>query len=127
MRQDDADGANPADIASATDTTYTLTVDDAGKYVTVRVSYTDDGGANEEVAAAAVGPVLAPPLAPSNLRKTERTADGFKIAWDVPGNPGRPDIAHYDVQYRTPPTRKWRCAPLCRARGTACARPRAGR
>ena len=122
VRQDDAAGANPADIASATGTAYTLTLDDTGKYITVRVSYTDDGGTDENVTAAAMGPVLAPPLAPDNLRETARTADGFTIAWDAPGNTGRPDIAHYDVQHRTPPgTGTWTDGPQGVAAATTTA------
>ena len=44
-----------------------------------------------------------PPPAPTSLRETARTADGFTIAWDAPGDT-EPAISHYDVQYRTPPT-----------------------
>ena len=39
--------ANDADIAGATDATYTVMSGDVGKAISVRVSFTDDGG-NEE-------------------------------------------------------------------------------
>ena len=41
------DGSTGADIAGATGATYTVTSNDEGKTVRVRVSFTDDGG-NEE-------------------------------------------------------------------------------
>ena len=43
------DGTTDADIAGATDSTYTLVEDDAGNAVKVRVSFTDDGGNPEEL------------------------------------------------------------------------------
>ena len=53
------DGASETDIAGATSVTYTLSDDEEGKTVKVRVSFTDDAG-NEEIltseATAVVGP-----------------------------------------------------------------------
>ena len=50
---DDTDSS----LAGATDATYTLTEDDQGKSLTVRVSFTDDRGNQEEVSSAATAPV----------------------------------------------------------------------
>ena len=46
--------AGGADISGATDSTYTLVVDDAGRAISVRVSFTDDAGFKETLTGAAV-------------------------------------------------------------------------
>ena len=46
--------ADGADISGATDSTYTLVVDDAGRAISVRVSFTDDAGFKETLTGAAV-------------------------------------------------------------------------
>ena len=55
--------AGGADISGATDSTYTLVDDDAGKAVSVAVSFTDDAGSAESVTSTAA--VEAPPLTAS--------------------------------------------------------------
>ena len=57
--------AGGADISGATDSTYTLVDDDAGKAVSVAVSFTDDAGSAESVTSAATAAVEAPPLTAS--------------------------------------------------------------
>ena len=57
--------ADGADISGATDSTYTLVDDDAGKAVSVAVSFTDDAGSAESVTSAATAAVAAPPLTAS--------------------------------------------------------------
>ena len=57
--------AGGADISGATDSTYTLVDDDAGKAITVTVSFTDDAGSAESVTSAATAAVEAPPLTAS--------------------------------------------------------------
>ena len=52
--------AGGADISGATDSTYTLVDDDAGKAVSVAVSFTDDAGSAESVTSAATAAVEAP-------------------------------------------------------------------
>ena len=59
VRADDAEGAGAADIPGATGTTYDLTADDAGKWISAKVSFTDDGSTAETRASAAAGPVAA--------------------------------------------------------------------
>ena len=51
--REDADGGNRVEISGATASTYTLTADDAGKRVRVRVSFTDDALNEEELTSAA--------------------------------------------------------------------------
>ena len=61
--------ADDAEINGATAATYTLAGDDAGKAVKVRVSFTDDGGNDEELTSAATGAV-APAPPPANTPAT---------------------------------------------------------
>ena len=62
--------AADAEIDGATASTYTLVAADAGKAVSVRVSFTDDGGNEESLTSAATGAVAAavvrPPLTASS-------------------------------------------------------------
>ncbi len=48
-RADDATGTGAADISNEASSTYTLATDDAGKFIQVVVSYTDDGGTDESL------------------------------------------------------------------------------
>ena len=70
----DADGlSNPADIADATDATYTLVDADLGKTLKVRVTFDDDGGNTETLTSAAtatVTPAAGAPDSPTNLSAT---------------------------------------------------------
>ena len=54
------DGSGDADIAGATEASYTLTAAEAGKRVKVRVTFTDDGGTEETLLSAATATVSAP-------------------------------------------------------------------
>ena len=56
--------ANDADIQNATDSTYTLTDDDVGKSIKVRVSFTDDRSNDETLTSAATDTVVAKPDSP---------------------------------------------------------------
>ena len=62
--------AGGADISGATDSTYTLVDDDAGKAVSVAVSFTDDAGSAESVTIAATAAVeaAADPHAPQEAQ-----------------------------------------------------------
>ena len=70
----DADGmSNPADIADATDATYTLVDADLGKTLKVRVTFDDDAGHTETLTSAAtatVTPAAGAPASPTNLSVT---------------------------------------------------------
>ena len=57
--------ADDAEVNGATDSTYTLTDADAGKAITVRVSFTDDAGNDEQLTSAATGAVAAAPPPPN--------------------------------------------------------------
>ena len=58
------DGTTDTDIQDATDSTYTLTDDDAGKTIKVRVSFTDDADHEETLTSAATEAVAAKPNTP---------------------------------------------------------------
>ena len=70
----DADGtSNPADIADATDATYTLVDADLGTTLKVRVTFDDDDGSTETLTSAAtatVTPAAGTPGSPTNLSVT---------------------------------------------------------
>ena len=53
-----SDGVDDTEIPGATGQSYTLTADDGGRDIKVRVSYTDDANFLEELTSDAVGPVL---------------------------------------------------------------------
>ena len=53
-----SDGVDDTEIPGATGQSYTLTADDGGMDIKVRVSYTDDANFPEELTSDAVGPVL---------------------------------------------------------------------
>ena len=59
------DGTNDADIGSQTGSTYTLTDEDVGKSIKVKVSFTDDADHEETLTSAATGVVAAKPNSPA--------------------------------------------------------------
>ena len=89
--------ADDADITGATSSTYTLSNDDEGKAVKVRVSFTDDAGNNESLASTATTAVVAaapeptpeptppsdPPDKPAGLSMdTEFGSLSVSVDWD---------------------------------------------
>ena len=70
--------ADSTDIAGATGSTYTLADADEGRTVTVRVSFTDDAGYEEELTSAATGAVagLPPPPLTASLENAPSSHDG---------------------------------------------------
>ena len=59
------DGSADTDIANATDSTYTLVADDAGKTIKVRVAFTDRGGYSESLTGGETATVAARPNSPA--------------------------------------------------------------
>ena len=81
------DGAADTDIESATDSTYTLVAADAGTTVTVRVTYTDDGGTEVTLVSAATDPVAVAgsselSVADAEASEEEDTALEFVVTLD---------------------------------------------
>ena len=73
-----SDGSTDTDIQDATSSTYTLTSDDQGNILKVRVSFTDDAG-NEES-------LTSPPLDPSRPHGLTTTVSGSAVVlnWNPP-------------------------------------------
>ena len=70
--------ADGADISGATDSSYTLAVDDESKVISVKVSFSDDAGNEEEPTSAATAAVEADPLPPltASLENIATSHDG---------------------------------------------------
>ena len=64
------DGTNDSEISRATNATYTLDSNDAGKTIKVKVSFTDDRGHNEVVTSSATATITAAPNNPADGRPT---------------------------------------------------------
>ena len=104
----DADGAsNPSDIPAAEASTYTLTADDVGKKVKVKVSFTDDLNGEEERTSAAfpssgtvtVGTTAnTAPGAPTGLTATANGPSRIDLAWTAPASIGSSAITGYKIE-----------------------------
>ena len=94
--------ADNTDIDSATESTYTLADGDAGKQISVRVTFSDDAGHTESLTSAQHGPVTATvPTAPQGLAVTSDTqTDRLNAAWQPPRSNGGSDIKGYTVQWK---------------------------
>ena len=70
--------ADGADISGATDSSYTLSDDDESKVISVKVSFSDDAGNEEESTSAATSAVEADPLPPltASLENIATSHDG---------------------------------------------------
>ena len=64
------DGTNDSEISGATNATYTLDSNDAGKTIKVKVRFTDDRGHNEVVTSSATATITAAPNNPADGRPT---------------------------------------------------------
>ena len=74
-----SDGTTDTDIASATDSTYTLAASDEGKTISVRVAFTDRGGYAESLTSSATATVAAAPNSPATGAPViSGTAEGGK-------------------------------------------------
>ena len=95
--------ADAAEIAGATNSTYTLADTDEGKAIKVQVSFTDDAGNGEALTSAATDAVATaepsePPDKPKGLDATA-THDSVTLTWD---NPGDDSITGYVILRRIP-------------------------
>ena len=96
----DADGlSNPADIADATDATYTVVYADLGKTLKVRVTFDDDGGNTETLTSAAtatVTPAAGAPGSPIILSATVGVGQ-VVLVWKDPPAEGIV-LTHYEYR-----------------------------
>ena len=88
-------GNNDTAIAGQTNSTYTLSDDDQGKTIKVRVTFTDDAGNGESLTSEATAAVAAgsPPDKPTGLSNTS-THGSVTLTWDAPGDSS---ITHYQI------------------------------
>ena len=97
------DGSADADIQDATDSTYTLSADDLGKTLKVRVNFTDDASNEESLTSAASATVAAAatvPGKPGHLRVFPHDAQGLDLSWEAPASDGGSPITGYKVQWK---------------------------
>ena len=97
------DGGADTDIQDATDSTYILTDNDAGKAIKVRVSFTDDAGNEETLTSAATDTVAAAatvPGRPKHLNVSPHDAGALDLDWEAPSSDGGSYITGYRVQWK---------------------------
>ena len=93
--------AGGTDIQGAAGPSYTLTGDDEGLTIQVRVGFTDDAGNPEALTSAATGAVALkePPPAPRNLMATINPDGSVTLSWEAPGDDS---ITGYQILRRRP-------------------------
>ena len=91
--------ADDAEISGATDSTYTLTDDEVGKAIKVKVSFTDDAGSDETLTSAATGTVAAAPAPLTvSLENKPTSHDGTNdFSFDIRFS----EEPHADFSYKT--------------------------
>ena len=96
-----SDGTADTDIEKATGSTYKLVDADHGKFVKVRVTFTDGGGNEETLTSAPTGPVFSDgrPGAPRNLTATAGNKE-VTLSWDPPADNGNAPATRYRIEWR---------------------------
>ena len=95
------DGTTASLIQDAMSSTYTLTDDDAGKTIKVRVSFTDDRD-NEETLTSDATAVVAATVAgvPEHVRVTPHDSQALDVSWEAPASDGGSAVTGYKVQWK---------------------------
>ena len=95
------DGTNDADIGGQTGSTYTLTDEDVGKSIKVRVSFTDDADNAETRTSEATDTVAATkPGVPGHLNVFPHDTGALDVYWEDPVSDGGSAITGYKVQWK---------------------------
>ena len=95
------DGTNDAEIGGQTGSTYTLTDEDVGKSIKVRVSFTDDADNAETRTSEATDTVAATkPGVPGHLNVFPHDTRALDVYWEAPASDGGSDITGYKVQWQ---------------------------
>ena len=92
-----------ADIGAATHESYTLTAEDEGKGLRVRVTFNDDAGFEESLTShtvLAAAPLVLPPDAPGDLNIDTQGVEILKVSWAAPSGDGGSAITGYQVQWK---------------------------
>ena len=94
-------GTGDLDITGATNSSYTLVEEDAGKTIRVKVSFTDDAENAESLTSAATAAVAATvPGVPGGLVVTVNDTGKLDLSWNAPDNDGGSAITSYKVQWK---------------------------
>ena len=89
------------EIAGATNSTYTLTDEDVGKGIKVRVSFTDDADNQESLTSEGTDTVAATkPGVPGRLNVSPHDAGALDVYWEAPASDGGSAITGYKVQWK---------------------------
>ena len=96
-----SDGTTDTDIEKATDSTYKLVADNAGKSIKVIVTFADDAGNEETLTSAPTAPVWGdgPPGAPGNLTVTAGDRE-ITLSWEPPADNGNAPATRYRIEWR---------------------------
>ncbi len=92
------------DIEGGTDASYVLVAADEGRFIKVRVSFTDRGGYAESVPSAAtteVKPPPDPPGPPFNLQVPTDENEELSFSWDAPASDGGSAVTGYKVRWKS--------------------------
>ena len=97
-----ANDGTDAEIEGATGSTYAATVNDVGKTIKVRVTFTDDAGNGESLTSVATLAVAATvPTAPLDLTVSPGTqAQTLNVTWTAPSSDGGSGITGYTAQWK---------------------------
>ena len=99
-----SDGTDEGDIEGGTDASYVLVADDEGRFIKVRVSFTDRDGYAESVPSAATTEVEPPPKPPSpplNLEVTNNENGELALSWEAPASDGGSAVMGYKVRWKS--------------------------
>ena len=95
------DGNADTDIKDATDSTHELSVDDVGKTIQVRVSFTDRRNNEESLTSVPTVAVAATvPGTPQRLNVTVHDTGALEVSWEAPASDGGSTITGYNVQWK---------------------------
>ena len=97
------DGTDDSAIDGATEAAYVLANADEGRFIKVRVNFTDRGGYEESATSPATEGVEPPPVPgpPRNLQVSNGENGELALSWDPPTPDGSPVVTGYKVRWKS--------------------------